>query len=248
MEGVTDAPVGRLLPVKAEARLLGGPVDQERQRDRLPALPRIVGGHLYIPIRVDLAALVDLVQRARGVRQTEHRQAPHVPVVVPRVRVVGELHRQGPAIAERVVKLAGDLLVSEVRQVGERSLGYPHRQAPVGVGIGVTSGVSVDSKSKVTSPQVDRAISSSRLCLAADRRMSGPSASRLRPSLRALTITSSATRFAVAPAAMPIGCPIVPPPNCSTTSSPSKSRSWCICPAWMPPEATGISLPSDAQG
>jgi len=41
---------------------------------------------------------------------------------------------------------------------------------------------------------------------------------------------------------IPCGWPIVPPPNCSTTSSPNRSSSWCIWPAWMPPEATGMTL------
>ena len=35
-----------------------------------------------------------------------------------------------------------------------------------------------------------------------------------RPSLRASTMASSATRLAVAPAWMPMGWPMVPPPNC----------------------------------
>ena len=50
--------------------------------------------------------------------------------------------------------------------------------------------------------------------------MCGPSFLMSRPSLRALTMTSSATRLATAPVWMPAGWPIVPPPNCSTTSSP----------------------------
>jgi hypothetical protein len=47
-------------------------------------------------------------------------------------------------------------------------------------------------------------------------RMSGPSFQMSRPSLRASTMASSATRLAWRPAAIPIGWPIVPPPNCST--------------------------------
>ena len=38
-------------------------------------------------------------------------------------------------------------------------------------------------------------------------------------------IASSATRLAVAPAWMPMGWPMVPPPNWSTTSSPNRSSS-----------------------
>ncbi len=82
---------------------------------------------------------------------------------------------------------------------------------------------------------------------AASARMRGPSTSRSRPSLRARTMASSATRLAVAPACTPIGCPMVPPPNCRTTSSPKSERSWCIWPAWMPPEATGMTLRRPAQ-
>ncbi|KAJ9561878.1 hypothetical protein OSB04_007038 [Centaurea solstitialis] len=39
---------------------------------------------------------------------------------------------------------------------------------------------------------------------------------RPRPSLRACTHASRATRLATAPGAIPQGCPKVPPPNCST--------------------------------
>ncbi len=99
----------------------------------------------------------------------------------------------------------------------------------------------------VTSFQVMSAASSGLQCFAAAARIAGPSFAMSRPSLRARTIASSATRLAVAPAWIPIGCPIVPPPNCSTTSSPNRSMSWCIWPAWMPPEATGITLRSPAQ-
>ena len=55
------------------------------------------------------------------------------------------------------------------------------------------------------------------------------------------------TALAVAPAWMPVGWPIVPPPNCSTQSSPNRSSNWCIWPAWMPPEATGITFFRSAQ-
>uniref|UniRef100_J3MA73 Uncharacterized protein n=1 Tax=Oryza brachyantha TaxID=4533 RepID=J3MA73_ORYBR len=61
------------------------------------------------------------------------------------------------------------------------------------------------------------------LHLQADRIISLPSRARLRPSLRACTQASKATRLAAAPGALPQGCPKVPPPNCNIESSPKIS-------------------------
>ncbi|KAD4981938.1 hypothetical protein E3N88_18609 [Mikania micrantha] len=52
---------------------------------------------------------------------------------------------------------------------------------------------------------------------------------RSRPSLRACTHASRATRLATEPGAFPQGCPKVPPPNCSTESSPKISVRAGIC-------------------
>jgi hypothetical protein len=100
---------------------------------------------------------------------------------------------------------------------------------------------------KLISPQVSSACFSGVQNCAAWRRISGPSFLMSRPSLRALTMHSSATRLATAPAWMPAGWPIVPPPNCRITSSPKRSISWCIWPAWMPPLATGMTFFRSAQ-
>src|SRR5579875_2584250 len=60
MGRVPDAPVGRLLPVEPEPGLGGGSADDERQRDRLAPLGRVVGVDSYVAVRVGPAALVDL--------------------------------------------------------------------------------------------------------------------------------------------------------------------------------------------
>src|SRR5210317_770737 len=69
----------------------------------------------------------------------------------------------------------------------------------------LTSNLSTVSNSNLISFQVSIAIASSGLCLAASVRMSLPSRSSSRPSLRALTQASNATRLAAAPAALPHG-------------------------------------------
>jgi hypothetical protein len=56
-----------------------------------------------------------------------------------------------------------------------------------------------------------------------------PSRARSRPSLRACTHASKATRLAATPGAFPQGCPKVPPLNCYTESSPKISVKAGIC-------------------
>ncbi|WP_436410588.1 Gfo/Idh/MocA family oxidoreductase, partial [Thermus scotoductus] len=57
----------------------------------------------------------------------------------------------------------------------------------------------------------------------------------------------TATTLALAPAWIPIGWPMVPPPNCNTTPSPKRERSSFILPAWMHPEAPRITDGRSAQ-
>ncbi|KAL4371604.1 hypothetical protein AHAS_Ahas06G0182400 [Arachis hypogaea] len=68
-----------------------------------------------------------------------------------------------------------------------------------------------------------------------------PSRARSRPSFRACTHASRATRLATAPGAFPQGCPKVPPPNWSTILNKVREKthhaplegSWCIAQAKM---------------
>src|ERR1700712_844894 len=141
---VADLAVTSLLAVQAEARFVGGAVDQEGQGDGLPAEARVVGDDPHVALRVLLAAGADLVHHRGRVGQVEHRQSPHVPVRVAGMRVVGGLDRDRPLVAERVVDLEPDLVVGQVGQEREGSLGDPH-----GVllyeGVGVASTVSVEA-------------------------------------------------------------------------------------------------------
>ena len=66
------------------------------------------------------------MQPGRGVGDVEHGQPPHLPQVVTWVRVVGELDRDGPALADGVLDLGGNLVVGEIGQVGKRALGDSH--------------------------------------------------------------------------------------------------------------------------
>src|SRR5450759_42483 len=99
--------------------------------------------------------------------------------------------------------------------------------------------VSIVSYSNLISFQTSQAAAKSGLHLVASRITSLPSRARSRPSLRACTQASNATRLATAPGAFPQGCPKVPPPNCNTESSPKISVRAGICQTWIPPDATG---------
>ena len=145
VQRVLDAPVRGLLPVQPEAWLVGGPVDDEAQRGRLPAEARVVCHDPDVVVGVGGPAGGDLVQARRGVGDVEHRQPPHLPQHVARMRVVGELDRHRPALVNGVLDLGADLVVGEVGQVGERALGDPHEGSSQDVGVAITSGVSVDS-------------------------------------------------------------------------------------------------------
>jgi hypothetical protein len=148
MGGVPDLPVAGLLAVEPEAGLGGGPVDQEGQRDGLPALGRVVRVDPDVVLGVGLSAFAHLEQDADGVVQVEHGQAPHLPVGVAGVGILGELHRQRPAPVEGVLDLGPDLVVGQVGQVGEGSLGDAHDLSWPGhrvTGVATASGTSVGS-------------------------------------------------------------------------------------------------------
>src|SRR6266487_3805879 len=111
-----------VLPRQAEAGIVGWPVDDKRERERLTPLAAIVGAHADVMVRVGPAALVDLVQNRCRVFHIEHGQAPHLPVAVARVRIIGELYIDGPAIVQAVLYLQADLVVAQIRQEGKRAL------------------------------------------------------------------------------------------------------------------------------
>src|SRR5262245_62162620 len=181
----------------------------------------VVAVHADVVVREGLPARGDLPHDRVGVLEVEERQAPHLPVDVPGMGIVRVLDGDRPALVQAVLHLGLDGIVVQVRKVREGALGQAHRSGlRQKLGVATTSGVSVDSNSKLTSCQISSAFRGAGEKRAAPARMSGPSTRKSRPSLRAWIIASSATRLAVAPWAIPSGCPIVPPPNCSTQSSP----------------------------
>ena len=126
MQRVTDLPVRDLLPVQPEPGLGGWPAHDKAERGCLPPEPRVVGHHPHVLAGAGGPARRDLVHARGRVGYLEHRQAPHLPDDVARVRVIGELDRYRPALVDGVLDLRHDLIVGEIGQVGERALGYAH--------------------------------------------------------------------------------------------------------------------------
>src|SRR5918999_2472999 len=101
MQAIVHGAVAPVRPLEAEARLLRRSVDDEAECRRLPAVARVVGDHLDVVVGELLAAGRELAHRDRSLvgRQVEQREVPHLPVGVPRVRVVRVLDRDRPAVA-----------------------------------------------------------------------------------------------------------------------------------------------------
>ena len=75
-----------------------GRLAMKHEAHRLPARRRVEGEDADVAVAVALAALVELVDHAPAAsRIVEHRVAPHLPVAVPRVRVVGVLEARPPS-------------------------------------------------------------------------------------------------------------------------------------------------------
>src|SRR6478735_1036476 len=91
--GVSDSAVGTFGPFEAETRLLGGALDDEREGGGLPAETSVIGVESHVGVGVRGPAGIDLEQDPGGVLEIEHRQAPHLPVHVAWVWVVGEFDR-----------------------------------------------------------------------------------------------------------------------------------------------------------
>src|SRR5919106_2724236 len=126
VQRVPDHPVSALFAVEPEPGLVRRPVDDEAQRRGLPPVPAVVPVHLDVVVRERLAAGVDLEHDGGRVLEIEHRQPPHLPVRVARMRIVRVLHGHRPAVVETVLDLRLDLLVGERWQVGKRPLGHVH--------------------------------------------------------------------------------------------------------------------------
>ena len=88
----------------------------------------VVGDELDVVVGVGLTAGPDLAQHDLVVlgQQLEVRLSPHLPVGVARVGVVGVLDAHRPPLVQRVADLRGDLLVGEVGEEREGSLGDAH--------------------------------------------------------------------------------------------------------------------------
>ncbi len=77
-------------------------------------------------VRVGIPARPDLEEASGGIGDVEQRKPPHLPQAVARVRVIGELNGDGPALFDPILDLGGDLGVGEIGQAGKRSLGDSH--------------------------------------------------------------------------------------------------------------------------
>ena len=134
VDRVADLAVGLLLALDREARLDRRAPDHEGERRGLAPERAVVADDLHVPVRPRLARSADLAHDDVDVvlDEVELRRRPHLPQRVARVRVVGVLDHDRPALAQGVAQLGLDLRVGQVGQVGERSLGDPHGVPPMG--------------------------------------------------------------------------------------------------------------------
>src|SRR5512139_3830012 len=114
LERVADEPPGALLAPQPVAGLLLRTVHDEGEPHGLEASRRVERVQLDVAVRMRLARLAELRHHARRVLQVEHGHAPHLPVGVAGMRIVGVLEGHGPVLSERVLDLLRDLLVREV--------------------------------------------------------------------------------------------------------------------------------------
>lgn len=110
----------------------------DQEASALHLLDVVESNQADVGIGESLSAAADLLQHLRAISAAEHGQLPHRPVAVVvvadgstvgeavgvgRVSVgelsVGELQAGGPAVADDVVHLLGDLIVGESGQEGE---------------------------------------------------------------------------------------------------------------------------------
>src|SRR5271165_2775029 len=128
--GVADVAPLSFLAVKPEAGLMLRPVDDEGEAHRLPAVRGIEAGDADIAVAIDAPAVSELLHDPCGIAQVEHRQAPHLPIGVAGMRIVGELDVHRPALVETILDLASDLLVGQIGKKREAALGNAHGLGP----------------------------------------------------------------------------------------------------------------------
>src|SRR6266481_799181 len=126
LDGVLNLASAHLVPLQQEARLHGRPIDDERQPRRLEAQRRVEGVHPHVGLRMGFAAGGHLRHGAGGIAQIEHGVAPHFPIEIPRVRIVGVLDPDRPALGQRIVDLRPDFGVRQIGKKGKGALGDFH--------------------------------------------------------------------------------------------------------------------------
>src|SRR5882672_11945144 len=134
---IAQAAARALLANERKAGLVPRAVDDERKTQRFASARGIERVDLDVVTRKRTAAFADLRHDAGSVAEIEHRHSEHLPVSVARMRVVGVLDRDGPAVAEAILDLCANLRIAQVRQKRERALREFHRsllQATVAVG------------------------------------------------------------------------------------------------------------------
>src|SRR4051794_18892339 len=145
--GVADRATAHLLPHQLELGFLRRAVDDERDPHRFPPMAGVEAAEADVSGAIHSAGFGELHHHAGGVLEIEHRQAPHLPIGVAGMRIVGELDVHGPTIGQAILHLLGDLVVGQIGQEREAALGQLHVKSPqtVSSAVGTKSGVSVDS-------------------------------------------------------------------------------------------------------
>ena len=92
MRCVTYRTVLCLLAHQAKARLLFGPLDNEAHAHGLDTTGAVKRIDLDVTVRLGLAAGIDFIQHGCTILDGEHGNAPHIPIGVPRMGVIGPLN------------------------------------------------------------------------------------------------------------------------------------------------------------
>src|SRR5665213_2123229 len=115
-DGVADRAALALLAHQLEAGFHLGPIDDVGHARCFPAARGIEGGDAHVVLGEGLAALVDLFEDAGRILEIEHGIAVHIPIGIARMRIIGVLDADGPALLEGIVELRGDLHIRQIRQ------------------------------------------------------------------------------------------------------------------------------------
>src|ERR1700738_451790 len=110
---------------------------------------RIESRETNITVAIGPAALREFHHHRGSVFYIEHWQAPHLPIGISRMRVVGELDVHRPAVIDAVLRLGSDLSVGQVRQERKTALCQSHEEISpfqtATLAVGTKSGVSVEA-------------------------------------------------------------------------------------------------------